>query len=174
MGLQTIIDAVNVELATIPSTSTAIGLKALAAHGAPRRFVWVPRDAVPNRESVRKKDGITEAIGSLDWPVDVHCWGSDLDDAERMVSALLTAARKVTKNGVELQRVGPSTQAESSVTAHGYLLVASLLVNVQLLAQDLTTLTDREATTVLIHTVAFDPTVSDEEDGAIDVGDQSP
>lgn len=166
MGLYAILDQVVTALAVVPGLTAEVGQKKVAGHGKPRRIVFIPQVATTGQAV--KEEGITIVEDALDWPVDVHCWGANAAEAERLVACAVTAAKQVTKKGARLRTVRPSEDAESSHMANGYLLVAELVFGVPLMRQDLAAFADFEHQTVLITSASFDPDNSpdpDPEDG---------
>lgn len=169
--LADIIEAVNDELVQIQGVTVDVGEKMLAAHGSHPRFVWVPQF----RES--KSPGASgenpPAIALSMWTVQVHCWGSDLENAERLEQALMTVIRNTIDGPtVKHMRTDP-LPVESSYAQTGYVLVVTLRIDIPMPEGKVPQLTDNKLQEVVITQTTFvAPTPpSASGDGNIDIGE---
>ncbi len=78
-----------------PTLDTLIGERHIHAHGKPSRLVWVP--TTDSFEPPIKATDNPRALRTRVCGVECHAWGSDLRNAEQLVSDVCVAVHRVAK-----------------------------------------------------------------------------
>ncbi len=162
-----LLDDLRLALATVAPLLD--GARHLAANDVPPRFVWVRRKIVPSG-GPGAIGGNPRSLGDDLHVGELHCWGTDEDDCERMRQAFVTVLRgSVRGRNYEL---GDADMVEQEYATCGAVLVMEVRVRLPLLAATLPLVTtppaavpdidDDRKTTVVPDFVGFDP------DGASD------
>jgi len=145
------------------------GARFLAENDVPPRFVWVRRKIVPSG-GPGAVGGNPRSLGDDLHVGEVHCWGSDEDDCERLRQAFVTVLRRIVQG--RNYELGDADLVEQEYATCGAVLVMEVRVRLPLLAAILPAATtppaavplidDDRKTTVVPDFVGFDP------DGATD------
>jgi hypothetical protein len=114
---------------------TLFGNPAEGEHGAPRRFVWIPRQSPIG--GPKHVGGRPTHVDSVALTFSVQCWGHGYDDAFWMACALITALRRELKGrNYEAASLDP-TQGE--LRHEGFVMAVQVALLLDLPAVDLTT-----------------------------------
>ncbi len=145
------------------------GARFLSANDVPPRFVWVRRKIVPSG-GPSAIGGNPRSLGDDLHVGNLHCWGSDEDDCERLRQAFVTVLRRIVQG--RNYELGDADLVEQEYATCGAVLVMEVRVRLPLLAAILPEaptppakvppIVDDEKATVIPDFVGFDP------DGATD------
>lgn len=164
--LSDILAEVQLKLALV--AKSANGEQELAQHHAPPRYCFIPRSL-----TVRGPSSIgnnPRSYGDIAYAIDVHCWGKDADQANRLFLALNTALRIVCKGRNYAVKQGRFS--ELGDTRQGIVLTCSIelwttLTEVRLEAGA----PDNERPTVTATSVEVEAPPGVPGDGEIEPGD---
>jgi hypothetical protein len=160
--LKDIIAAVRSELAT--TAPLLDGVRFVSQNDVPPRYVWV-RKRISPAGGPGAIGGNPRSIGDDLHVGELHAWGSDEDDCERLRQAFATVLRRVVRG--RNYELGDAEITEQSYATCGAVLVMELRVRLPLLTASLPiaptapatvpAIEDRTQTTVVAERVGFDP-----------------
>ncbi|MBI2392816.1 MAG: hypothetical protein HYV09_24740 [Deltaproteobacteria bacterium] len=160
--LRDIIAAVRDELATVAPLLD--GKRFLAQNDVPPRLVWVRRRISP-AGGPGAVGGNPRSIGDDLHIGEIHCWGVDEDDCERLRQAFAFVLRRVLRG--RSYELGDADIVEQDYATCGAVLVMEVRVRLPLLAATLPSsptlpaqapaIGDQRSTTITADAVGFDP-----------------
>ncbi|MBI2388642.1 MAG: hypothetical protein HYV09_03410 [Deltaproteobacteria bacterium] len=160
--LKDIIAAVRDELVNVAPLLD--GRRFIAENDVPPRYVWVRKKISP-AGGPGAVGGNPRSIGDDLHIGELHCWGSDEDDCERLRQAFATVLRRVVRG--RNYELGDADITEQDYATCGAVLVMELRVRLPLLTASIPitptlpahvpTIADHRKTTVRPDEVAFDP-----------------
>lgn len=117
-----------------PPMPTLIGIEEIRSQDAPPNVVWVPKtDDGYHVAHEHPDDGIADY---QTWTTcEVHCWGKDLAQAERLRSAVLSAGKAVW-SGNAFKPVSKGTYSKGVVGQNGVEIVLSCAFNMLILQEE--------------------------------------
>jgi hypothetical protein len=140
------------------------GARFLAENDVPPRFVWVRKKIVPSG-GPGAIGGNPRSLGDDLHVGELHCWGSDEDDCERLRQAFVTVLRIIVQG--RNYELGDADLVEQEYATCGAVLVMEVRVRIPLLAAilpetptppaNVPPILDDEKTTVVPDFVGFDP-----------------
>jgi hypothetical protein len=171
--LKDIIAAVRDELATVAPVHD--GARHISGNDAPPRYVWV-RKRISPAGGPSAIGGNPRSLGDDLHHGEIHCWGLDEDDCERLRQVFATVLRHVLRG--RNYELGDAEITEQDYATYGAVLVMDIRVRLPLLHATLPVsptlpahapaISDRRATTVKPDEVAFDPDGAVAGDGALE------
>lgn len=160
--LKDIIDAVRDELRTIAPLLD--GRRFIAQNDVPPRYVWI-RKRISPAGGPGAIGGNPSSIGDDLHIGEIHCWGSDEDDCERLRQAFATVLRRVMQG--RNYELGDAEITEQEYATCGAVLVMDLRVRLPLvkaaipvmptLPAHVPPIADARQPTVKPDEVGFDP-----------------
>jgi hypothetical protein len=160
--LKDVIQAVRDELANVAPLLD--GRRFVSQNDVPPRYVWVRRRISP-AGGPGAIGGNPRSIGDDLHLGELHCWGSDEDDCERLRQAFATVLRRVLRG--RNYELGDAEITEQDYATCGAVLVMELRVRLPLVVAAIPVaptppahvpaIADQTKTTVVADHVGFDP-----------------
>jgi hypothetical protein len=164
--LKDVITAMRAELANVAPVLD--GARYISGNDAPPRYVWCRKRISPTG-GPGAIGGNPRSLGDDLHIGEIHCWGLDEDDCERMRQVFATVLRRVLRG--RNYELGDAQITEQDYATYGAVLVMELRVRLPLLhatvpatptlPAHIPAIADRRQVTVKPDEVAFDP------DGAV-------
>lgn len=171
--LKDVINAVRDELTTVAPVLD--GRRFVAQNDVPPRYVWVRR-RISAAGGPGAIGGNPRSIGDDLHIGEIHCWGSDEDDCERLRQAFATVLRRVLRG--RNYELGDAEITEQDYATCGAVLVMEIRVRLPLVTAAIPAMPtmpahvpaieDRRKTTVTPDEVAFDPDGAVSDDGVLE------
>ncbi|MGZ6095073.1 MAG: hypothetical protein ACXWUG_23740 [Polyangiales bacterium] len=171
--LRDVISAIRDELAT--TAPLLDGVRFVSGNDVPPRYVWV-RKRISPAGGPGAVGGNPRSIGDDLHIGELHCWGSDEDDCERLRQAFATVLRRVVQG--RNYELGDAELTEQDYATLGAVLVMELRVRLPLLRASLPVaptapatvpaIEDKKQTTVVAEHVGFDPDGASPTDGVLE------
>lgn len=171
--LKDVITAMRAELANVAPLLD--GRRFVAQNDVPPRYVWV-RQRIAPAGGPGAIGGNPRSIGDDLHIGEIHCWGTDEDDGERLRQAFATTLRRVL-NGRNYE-LGDAEITEQDYATCGAVLVMQFRVRLPLLKASIPVtptlpatvpvIVDKTQATVVAEHVGFDPDGASETDGVLE------